>query len=34
MIFPVASQTKVRSAPALPLTTRFGPVRLAVTERA
>jgi catechol 2,3-dioxygenase len=33
MIFPVESQSKVRSAPALPLTTRFGPVRLAVTDR-
>ena len=34
MIFPVESQSKVRSAPALPLTTRLGPVRIAVTDRA
>jgi catechol 2,3-dioxygenase len=33
MIFPVESQTKVRSAPALPLTTTLGPVHLAVTDR-
>jgi catechol 2,3-dioxygenase len=33
MIFPVESQSRIRSAPALPLTTRFGPVRLAVTDR-
>lgn len=33
MIFPVESQSKVRSAPALPLTTRLGPVHLAVTDR-
>jgi catechol 2,3-dioxygenase len=33
MIFPVESQSKVRSAPALPLTTRLGPVHIAVTER-
>jgi catechol 2,3-dioxygenase len=33
MIFPVESQTKVRSAPALPLTTRLGPVQLAVTDK-
>jgi catechol 2,3-dioxygenase len=34
MIFPVESQSKVRSAPLLPTTTRFGPVRIAVTDRA
>ncbi|MEP7241047.1 MAG: VOC family protein, partial [Devosia sp.] len=34
MIFPVESQSKIRSAPALPLTTRLGPVRIAVTDRA
>lgn len=33
MIFPVESQSQVRTAPALPLTTRLGPVRLAVTRR-
>lgn len=33
MIFPVESQSKVRSAPALPLTTTLGPVRIAVTDR-
>jgi catechol 2,3-dioxygenase len=33
MIFPVESQSKVRSAPALPLSTRLGPVRIAVTDR-
>ena len=33
MIFPVESQSKVRSAPALPLSTKLGPVRLAVTDR-
>jgi len=33
MIFPVESQSKVRSAPALPLTTRLGPVHIAVTDR-
>ena len=33
MIFPVESQSKVRSAPALPLTTRLGPVQIAVTDR-
>jgi catechol 2,3-dioxygenase len=33
MIFPVESQSKVRSAPALPLTTTLGPVHIAVTER-
>ena len=34
MIFPVESQSKVRSAPALPLTTKLGPVRIAVTDKA
>jgi catechol 2,3-dioxygenase len=34
MIFPVESQSKVRSAPVLPLSTRLGPVRIAVTDRA
>jgi catechol 2,3-dioxygenase len=34
MIFPVESQSKVRSAPALPLTTTLGPVHIAVTDRA
>ncbi|MBN9307047.1 MAG: hypothetical protein BGO82_04910 [Devosia sp. 67-54] len=33
MIFPVESQSKVRSAPALPLATRLGPVHIAVTDR-
>jgi catechol 2,3-dioxygenase len=33
MIFPVESQSKVRSAPALPLSTRLGPVHIAVTDR-
>ncbi len=33
MIFPVESQSSVRSAPVLPLTTRLGPVHLAVTSR-
>jgi len=33
MIFPVESQAKVRSTPALPLTTKLGPVHLAVTGR-
>ncbi len=33
MIFPVESQSSVRSAPALPLTTRLGEVRIAVTSR-
>lgn len=33
MIFPVESQTKVRSAPALPLSTTLGPVQLAVTDK-
>jgi catechol 2,3-dioxygenase len=32
MIFPVESQSSVRSAPALPLTTRLGPVQIAVTD--
>lgn len=34
MIFPVESQSKVRSAPALPLTTGLGEVHIAVTDRA
>ncbi len=34
MIFPVESQSAVRSAPALPTNTTLGPVRLAVTDRA
>ena len=33
MIFPVESQSKVRSAPALPLSTKLGPVHIAVTDR-
>jgi len=33
MIFPVESQSKIRSAPALPLSTKLGPVRIAVTTR-
>ena len=33
MIFPVESQSTVRSAPALPLTTTLGPVHIAVTDR-
>ena len=33
MIFPVESQTKVRTAPALPLTTKLGAVHIAVTDR-
>jgi catechol 2,3-dioxygenase len=32
-MFPVESQAEVRSAPLLPLTTRLGPVRIAVTDR-
>lgn len=34
MIFPVESQVAVRNAPILPLSTHFGPVRIAVTDRA
>ena len=34
MIFPVESQSKVRTAPALPLTTKLGPVHIAVTDKA
>jgi catechol 2,3-dioxygenase len=33
MIFPVESQSKVRTAPALPLTTKLGPVHIAVTDK-
>ena len=33
MIFPVESQSSVRSKPALPLTTTLGPVQIAVTDR-
>jgi catechol 2,3-dioxygenase len=33
MIFPVESQSRVRSKPALPLTTKLGPVQIAVTDR-
>ena len=33
MIFPVESQSKVRSAPALPLTTKLGPVHIAVIDK-
>lgn len=33
MIFPVESQSSVRTKPALPLTTKLGPVHIAVTER-
>lgn len=33
MIFPVESQAGVRTKPALPLTTRLGPVHIAVTDR-
>jgi catechol 2,3-dioxygenase len=34
MIFPVESQSGVRTPPALPLTTTLGPVHIAVTEKA
>lgn len=34
MIFPVESQSRVRSAPALPVSTRLGPVHIAVTDKA
>ena len=34
MVFPVESQSTVRSAPALPLTTTLGAVHIAVTDRA
>jgi catechol 2,3-dioxygenase len=34
MIFPVESQSSVRSAPALPLNTTLGPVHIAVTDKA
>ena len=33
MIFPVESQSKIRTAPALPLTTKLGAVHIAVTDR-
>jgi len=33
MIFPVESQSKIRTAPALPLGTKLGPVHIAVTDR-
>lgn len=33
LIFPVESQSSVRSKPALPLTTALGPVQIAVTDR-
>jgi catechol 2,3-dioxygenase len=33
MIFPVESQSNVRTKPALPLTTTLGPVHIAVTDR-
>jgi catechol 2,3-dioxygenase len=33
MIFPAETDPQVRSAPKLPLSTRFGPVRIAVTDR-
>jgi catechol 2,3-dioxygenase len=33
MIFPVESQSSIRSKPALPLTTKLGPVQIAVTDR-
>lgn len=33
MIFPVESQSSVRSVPALPLSTKLGPVHIAVTDR-
>ena len=33
MIFPVESQSKVRTSPQLPLATHFGPVRIAVTDK-
>jgi catechol 2,3-dioxygenase len=33
MIFPVESQSTVRTAPALPLTTKLGPVHIAVTDK-
>jgi len=34
MIFPVESDPRVRNAPLLPLATHFGPVRIAVTDKA
>lgn len=34
MIFPAETDPKVRNAPLLPLSTHFGPVRIAVTDRA
>ena len=34
MIFPVETDPKVRNAPLLPLSTHFGPVRIAVTDKA
>ena len=34
MIYPLESQSDVRSAPALPLATKLGPVHIAVTDRA
>ena len=34
MIFPVESQTKVRTTPQLPMTTRFGAIHIAVTDKA
>ena len=33
MIFPVESQSRVRTKPALPLTTTLGAVHIAVTNR-
>ena len=33
MIFPVESQTQVRTSPQLPVQTQFGPVRIGVTDR-
>ena len=33
MIFPVESQSRVRTAPALPLSTKLGPVHIAVTDK-
>lgn len=34
MVFPVESDPRVRNAPLLPFTTHFGPVHIAVTDRA
>lgn len=34
MIFPVESQSQVRTTPLLPMSTRFGPIHIAVTDKA